>query len=104
MTTPSRYRPGASAENIIRVLARFYGLTARQVTALLFAPSSASYAGEQLKLLTTHGYAVVDRLPGKAPGNKLGVWFLSGKGQGYAKELGEPVPPRVHTPLEYEAP
>jgi hypothetical protein len=84
------------ADKILISLAEFQYLTARQLTRLLYAPSSLVYVQKQLKSLTDTGLIIA--LPGRFV-NMPAVYTLTGKGYTYTTALGMPQRKRVR-PME----
>jgi hypothetical protein len=80
------------ADKILISLAEFQYLTARQLTRLLYAPSSLVYVQKQVKSLTDAGLIVT--LPGRFV-NMPHVYTLTGKGYAYIAALGTPQARRV---------
>jgi hypothetical protein len=80
------------ADKILISLAEFQYLTARQITRLLYAPSSLVYVQKQLKALTDTSFVVA--LPRRFV-NMPAVYTLTWKGYTYTTALGMPQGKRV---------
>jgi hypothetical protein len=87
------------ADKILISLAEFQHLTARQLTRLLYAPSSLVYMQKQLKDLVDSGFVLA--LPRRFV-NMPNVYTLTGKGYTYTTALGMPQRKRVRPTEERE--
>jgi hypothetical protein len=97
MTTSAHTLKGV--DKILICLAEFHYLTARQITKLLYAPSSLVYVQKQLKSLTDAAFVVA--LPGRFV-NMPNVYTLTGKGYTYIAALGMLQRKRVRPTEEHE--
>lgn len=95
---PKRYiRPAIGPVNakLLGVLARYYYLTAVQVTRLLYAPTSLTYVQARLKLLADAGYLQRVFLPRPTrTGSAPLVYTLARKGLNAVREMGQEIPAR----------
>lgn len=98
------YRPLSPQDALIlRNLARFHYLVARQVCRLLYSPSSITYVQTRLKLLTEEGFCQRIWLPKRARyGSAPAVYTLARRGINYMAAAGVDVIRRYH-PAEQEA-
>jgi hypothetical protein len=90
---------------ILRALLRFHFLTPEQITCLLYASGSLTYAYTKLKRLADSGHVL--RLPMLKPEHSRGAaryaFALAGSGLAHLKQLGDEIPEafRLHDPKRF---
>lgn len=83
---------GYAEERLLRALGRYHLLTIRQLTRLLYAPTSEKYALRVLKDLAERGYVTRLILPRRArTGSSPLVYELATMGRDYLRGLGIPL-------------
>src|SRR5688572_13986374 len=88
---------GTQDESILRCLARYHYLLARQICRLLYSPSSITYVQTKLKRLADAGYCqrVWMPKPGRY-GSAPAVYTLARRGINYLRAAGVPIHGRYH--------
>lgn len=86
---------------ILLALGRYFYLTARQATRLLYAPTSLTHAQALLKELADDGYTQRLFLPRPTPHGRVpAVYTLGRLGRTYLDSIGADVPPRLRPSAE----
>jgi hypothetical protein len=85
--------PGQPGDKVLRALGHYRVLTRRQLTCLLYRPSSTTFVGEHLTRLTRAGYLRMERVPLPiAAGGTPGLWSLREPGHRYLRQAGLDIP------------
>src|SRR6266545_1582739 len=93
---PRLVLPAPADAQLLHAVQRYHAITARQLTTLLYAPSSHTWVQTKLKRLTDAGYLQRLFLPRPSQaGSAPSVYTLSRRGMRYLADHGVDVPRRA---------